>query len=106
MFFFQPMSVGAVLMIRRVPRSLSQPSIRTHALIVGVAFAALPDDEAGPGAGKKTFAFAAGDAALARDPAVAKPMLKPTSAKSAQPADVRRETRSFTQSASAVCTSL
>jgi hypothetical protein len=50
-------------MIRTFPRSLSQPSIRTHALIVGVALAALPDDD--PGAGRKTFAFTAGDAAPA-----------------------------------------
>jgi hypothetical protein len=100
------MSFGATPMIRTFPRSLSQPSIRTHALIIGVTLAALLDDKSGPGAGSKTLAFTAGDAAPARDPAVANPMLKPTSANSAQPADVRRETRSFTQSASAMVPSL
>jgi hypothetical protein len=93
-------------MIRTFPRSLSQPSIRTHAVIVDVALAPLPDDESGPGEGRKTFPFGEGDAAPARDPAVAKPMLKPTSAKSAQPADVRRETRSSTRFASATKASL
>jgi hypothetical protein len=93
-------------MIRTFPRSLSQPSIRTHALIVGVAVAVFPDDEAGPGEGRKTFPLGAGDAAPARDPDVAKPMLTPTSTNSAQPADVRRETRSFTPFASAATLSL